>query len=96
MLCTGGNPKVGLFLLAYLPQFVPPGAPWALSMGALTGAYLSLAALWLAGVITVVHLLHRLARSRRRTPRAPGRGLRIADGVVGVVFISFAIRLAWH
>ncbi|WP_185993878.1 LysE family translocator [Streptomyces benahoarensis] len=96
MLCTGGNPKVGLFLLAYLPQFVPPGAPWALSMGVLTGVYLALAALWLTCVISAVHLLHGLARSRRRAPRVPGRGLRLVDGVVGVVFISFAIRLAWH
>ncbi|MFD9815722.1 LysE family translocator [Streptomyces sp. NPDC059080] len=96
MLCTGGNPKVGLFLLAYLPQFVPPGAPWALSMGVLTGVYLALAALWLACVISAVHLLHGLARSRRRAPRVPGRGLRLVDGVVGVVFISLAIRLAWH
>jgi threonine/homoserine/homoserine lactone efflux protein len=105
--CTGGNPKVSLFLLAYLPQFVPPHAPVGSSMAELAAVYLSLGGLWLAFVIGVVRLVqNRLAVRRaggtshpadrgRNGNRQAGasRFRRWSEGVLGLVFIAFAIRL---
>ncbi|UQA97267.1 LysE family translocator [Streptomyces halobius] len=91
LLCTGSNPKVGLFLLAFLPQFVPPGDPPARTMAVLAAVHLSLAALWLAFLSGAVHLLRRWVAARR--PHA-GAGMgRVVEAVVGTVFIAFAVRL---
>ncbi|MBZ4018704.1 LysE family translocator [Streptomyces purpurogeneiscleroticus] len=95
LLCTGSNPKVGLFLVVYLPQFVPPGSPWEMTMGLLSAVHLGLGALWLGFLISAVHRLRKWAATRWSAPRAQGAGLRVADGVMGVVFISFAARLVW-
>ncbi|MFD0382581.1 LysE family translocator [Streptomyces stramineus] len=93
LLCTGTNPNVGLFLLAYLPQFVPEGAPRTSSMAVLAAVHLSLAALWLTFVISVIHLSRSRVALRRTAPRT-GRAKRIFEGTAGVVFIAFAVRLA--
>ncbi|MFJ9416595.1 LysE family translocator [Streptomyces sp. NPDC101227] len=91
LLCTGANPKVGLFLLAFLPQFVPPGDPPARTMAVLATVHLSLAALWLALLSGAVHLLRRWAAARR--PDAGAAASRVVEAVVGTVFIGFAVRL---
>ncbi|MEU4847859.1 LysE family translocator [Streptomyces gilvosporeus] len=91
LLCTGANPKVGLFLLAFLPQFVPPGEPPARTMAVLAAVHLSLAALWLALLSGAVHLLRRWVTARR--PDAGAGAARVVEAVVGTVFIGFAVRL---
>ena len=92
--CTGSNPKVGLFLLAYLPQFVPPGAPAARSITLLATVYLSLGALWLTFLVLSIHQLHVRTLARRRTGRAQ-LPVRVLEAVAGAVFIAFAVRLAY-
>lgn len=85
LVCTGTNPKVGIFLMAFLPQFVPAGMPAALGVGALGAFYLVLGFLWLLAWIALVH---RLGRS------GPARGTRRAIDVVAAgVFATFAMHL---
>ncbi|WP_242902487.1 LysE family translocator [Actinomadura terrae] len=86
LLCTGSNPKVGLFLTAFLPQFVPPGAATGPSLALLATAYLAMGLTWLLVWITVMHRVGR----HLLTPHT----LRLADLVAGTAFILFAIRLA--
>ncbi|WP_404958673.1 LysE family translocator [Streptomyces sp. 147326] len=86
LLCTGSNPKVGIFLMAFLPQFVPTGMAPEAGVPLLAACYLALGLIWL---LTWMRLVHRLAR-HMRSPRT----LRIADGLTAVVFGVFAVRLA--
>lgn len=86
LLCTGSNPKVGIFLMAFLPQFVPAGMAPEAGVPLLAACYLALGLIWL---LTWMRLVHRLAR-HLRSPRT----LRIADGLTAVVFGVFAGRLA--
>ncbi|MEU9081726.1 LysE family translocator [Streptomyces sp. NPDC048357] len=86
LLCTGSNPKVGIFLMAFLPQFVPAGMTPEAGVPLLAACYLALGLIWL---LTWMRLVHRLAR-HLRSPRT----LRVADGLTAVVFGVFAVRLA--
>ncbi len=79
------NPKVLVFYLAVLPQFLPPHvALWQAAALALTHAVLSLTYLML-----LVGGLHRARRVLDR--RAVRRGL---DATTGVVLLGFSARLA--
>lgn len=79
------NPKVLVFYLAVLPQFLPPDvAMWQAAALALTHAVLSLTYLML-----LVGGLHRARRVLGR--RAVRRGL---DATTGVVLLAFSARLA--
>lgn len=86
LLCTGSNPKVGVFLLAFLPQFVPSGVSPEAGVPALAACYLLLVLVWL---LVWMRLVHRLAR-HLRSPRM----LRITDCLTAAVFGAFALRLA--
>ncbi|MEV7558683.1 LysE family translocator [Streptomyces sp. NPDC089795] len=86
LLCTGSNPKVGIFLMAFLPQFVPVGMSPEIGVPLLAACYLALGLLWL---LTWMRLVHRLA-PHLRSPRV----LRITDSLTAVVFGLFAVRLA--
>jgi threonine/homoserine/homoserine lactone efflux protein len=91
-LCTGTNPKVGLFLLAFLPQFVPPRMPAGHAMTILAIIYLGLGSAWL---VILTELLVRLRQALERRRAARTRELhRWINAAVGMVFVSFAIRLA--
>ena len=88
------NPKVALFILAFLPPFVPAGSPHKtlsfLLLGLwfmLQGALFLLALAWLAS---------RLARRRRQGGGAAGQGARWSralQGMGGVVFVVLAWRV---
>ena len=79
------NPKVLVFYLAVLPQFLGPGAPvGALLVYALTHAVVGL--VWLALLVAGV------ARARRWLSRRPVR--RALDGLTGVALLGFSVRLA--
>ncbi|MFE0699533.1 LysE family translocator [Streptomyces sp. NPDC058872] len=89
--CTGTNPKVGLFLLAFLPQFVPAGRPPGPSMAVLATVYLAIGALWLLVLTEVTVRIG--AWAARRTVGGRHALLRWVDVVLGVVFIGFGVRL---
>lgn len=80
------NPKVALFVLAFLPQFITPDAAH------LTGAFLLLGA-WmvLQGTLFLVALV-LLADRARRLGGSPA-GLRALNGLGGLLFAALALRL---
>ncbi len=81
------NPKVALFFLAFLPQFIAPQA------GDKTLAFLLLGLLFVLNSVPVNAGWALLAAwmSRREAVR---RGMHWLDKVAGVMFIVFGIRLA--
>ncbi|AUG77900.1 Putative membrane protein [Kitasatospora sp. MMS16-BH015] len=90
--CTGTNPKVGLFLLAFLPQFIPPGQPPVRSLAVLCAVYLTLGTLWLVALTEATTRLATLLERRAPATRRPL--LRWLDLGLGLAFIAFGIRLA--
>lgn len=84
-LCNITNPKVLLFYLAVLPQFLEPGA----GVAALLLLAFSHAALSLVYLLALVSVTDRARRVLlRRTVR---RGL---DGVTGFALLGFGVRMA--
>jgi RhtB (resistance to homoserine/threonine) family protein len=82
------NPKVALFFLAFLPQFVDPGA----SNKAL--AFLFLGCVFIVnGTLWNLFLAWSAARAARRIHRS-GRWARWLNRVIGATFIYLGIRLA--
>ncbi|OIK01355.1 LysE family translocator [Streptomyces colonosanans] len=80
------NPKMGVFYVAVLPQFIPADAPH-FSMGLLlTGVHLMLGLIWSTVLIASASALGTWLRK----PRAR----RILDRVTGTVIGAFALRLA--
>lgn len=78
------NPKMLLFSLAFLPQFIGTGTP-ALQLTALAAVFLGLAALW---ELTIVVAAARVAGSLRR------RGVTTAlDAVCAAVFLTMSVGL---
>ncbi|MCS0636912.1 LysE family translocator [Streptomyces sp. LP05-1] len=86
LMCTGANPKVGIFLMAFLPQFVPRGVAPEIGVPVLAVCYLALGLLWLLVWIRAVHRLLRYVRSPRM--------LAIFDGLTALIFGAFSMRLA--
>lgn len=84
--CTGTNPKVGLFLVAFLPQFVPAGMAPGPAMALLGTVYLGMGLAWL---MIWTCLLCRLSR----TLFTPGM-MRIVNLLVGMILVGFSVRLA--
>jgi threonine/homoserine/homoserine lactone efflux protein len=84
-LSTISNPKVGLFLIAFLPQFVPPGRFVTRDFVFLACVYLSMGFSWLLAWIHVVYRVRQFICS----PRV----MRLAHALLGSVFIAFGVRL---
>lgn len=82
------NPKVALFFLAFLPQFILPAAPHkTLAFLVLGGWMVAQGALFLVALVLITARLRRL----RGSPTL-GRWL---NGLGGVLFLGLAARLAW-
>jgi threonine/homoserine/homoserine lactone efflux protein len=80
------NPKVGVFYVALLPQFLPDGAnPLAVGL-LLAGVHALISVVWFAVLITLASALGRWLR-RPATVRA-------IDGVTGTTLVGFGVRLA--
>jgi RhtB (resistance to homoserine/threonine) family protein len=80
------NPKVLVFYLSVLPQFLHPGEASVASGVALAYTHATLSLLWLAVLVTVLHGAREWVR-RRRVRRS-------LEGVTGVALLGFGARLA--
>ncbi|MFP5369165.1 MAG: LysE family translocator [Actinomycetes bacterium] len=80
------NPKVGVFYVALLPQFVPAGSNPLLVGLLLAGVHALLSVVWFA-------LLISLAATLSRWLRRPAT-VRVIDGVTGATLIGFGVKLA--
>lgn len=84
--CSLLNPKVGVFYMAMIPQFLPPDAS-PLLMGVLLPTVHSIEGiLWFAGIIAATHFARRWLQS-------PVVG-KVTDRIAGVVLIGFAAKIA--
>jgi len=82
------NPKVALFFLAFLPQFIDADAPHkTLSFLALGSWFVLQSALFLAALVLLTARLRHLGRGSATT----GRWL---NGLGGVLFLGLAAKLA--
>ncbi|GAB2707352.1 LysE family translocator [Kitasatospora kifunensis] len=79
------NPKVGVFYVALLPQFVPPAEPHLAFGLLLTSVHVLFGLLWSAVLIAFATAL----RERLRRPAAR----RLMDRITGIVVIGFGLRL---
>ncbi len=80
------NPKVAVFFLAFLPQFVAPGAPVAASTALLATVFVAMTAVYLLLLVALtVHAAAVLSRPSLR---------RWLDRIAGTVLIGFGVRLA--
>ena len=80
------NPKVGVFYITFLPQFIPHGYNVALVSLLLTSIHVVLGLAWLS---VLVALTAPLGRWLRRGPV-----VQALDRLTGAVFIGFGVRLA--
>lgn len=83
------NPKVALFFLAFVPQFIAPGTP----AGERPWVFLALGLLFTFNSLWVCAGWAVLAAWAARRTRALQAALRWLDGVAGGIFIAFAARL---
>ncbi len=80
------NPKVGVFYVAVLPQFIPAGAPHFAAGVALTCVHVVEGLLWSTVLVGFAQVL----RGWLRRPAAR----RLMDRVTGVVVLGFGVKLA--
>lgn len=80
------NPKIGVFYVAMLPQFIPAGAPHLLMGAALALVHDIEGMIWFTGIILAAHTARRLF--------AGGMVKRVMDAVTGSVLVGFGVRLA--
>jgi threonine/homoserine/homoserine lactone efflux protein len=80
------NPKVAVFYLAFLPQFISPGDPVLAKSLLLAGLHFSMGMMWLSFVTVLL--------GRFGSVISKGRTGRWLEGVAGVVLIGFGLRLA--
>lgn len=83
------NPKVGVFFLAFLPQFVDPHAPGRTAQLALLGVTVNMIALAINLPLALV--ASRVSERLRRSPRAAHHLTRL----MGAVFIAIGVQVAF-
>ena len=83
------NPKVALFFLAFLPQFIPPEHPHRAAMFILLGALVVAVGLVCEAALVVL-AQHILGRSLQNSRKAAYLGY-----ALGVVFLALAVNFAF-
>lgn len=82
------NPKVAVFFLAFVPQFIAADAPDK------AVAFIALGTLFNINSMLWAHALVFSMVAARRRVRVNGRAVAWLNRVVGAVFVSFGLRLA--
>lgn len=80
------NPKIGVFYLTFLPQFVPAGPTSPAYPFFLAVIHVALTLVWFAVLIAATLPLAGLLRR--------SAAMRLLDRVTGAVFLAFGLRLA--
>lgn len=80
------NPKIGIFYVSFLPQFVPSGSNFPFYALFLACIHVVLGILWCGGLILMTRPFARHLQS--------GNVVRWMDRITGGVFLAFAARLA--
>ncbi len=80
------NPKVGVFYIAMIPQFMPVDVSPLLMGLALAGIHVLLSVAWFALIISAAHL----ARNTLQSPRS----VKLTDRLTGVALLGFGTSLA--
>lgn len=79
------NPKVGIFYISFLPQFIPSGVPVAPFMVLLGGIHALLGLIWFACLIAATRPISRFLRR----PAV----LKGCDRLTGGLFVTFGLAL---
>jgi RhtB (resistance to homoserine/threonine) family protein len=80
------NPKVAVFYLSFLPQFINPGDPVMLKSIAMAGFH------WLTGVVWLFFVVFAVAKARVILKQPNVR--RWLETVSGTVLVAFGVKLA--
>ncbi|MEZ0582604.1 LysE family translocator [Erwinia sp. STN24] len=80
------NPKVGIFYVSFLPQFIPAGGSVALWSIGMAFTHVVVGTLWNGMLIACTHYF----AEKLRKPAV----IKIMDRLTGCVFIGFAAKLA--
>lgn len=80
------NPKIGVFYVSFLPQFIPQGEPLIAWTFGLVSIHVVIGLLW---SVTLIAATRPLAGVLRR-----GKVVEWMDRATGLIFIMFAARLA--
>jgi threonine/homoserine/homoserine lactone efflux protein len=80
------NPKIGVFYVAVLPQFIPASAPHLATGMALTCVHVGEGLVWSSVLVAFAHVL----RGWLRRPMAQ----RMLDRITGTVIVGFGVKLA--
>ncbi len=85
MLSNLGNPKIAVFFVSLLPQFVSDGSESFLPLAVLGVAFSLMGLAWLTLYAVVVAKAGQFLRGRVR---------RVLDAATGTILVAFGIRLA--
>ena len=80
------NPKMGVFYVSFLPQFLPDGVPAAPFMLLLTTIHVLLGVVWLGLLIAATQPVAKILKR--------AAVVRWLDRATGGVFVAFGLRLA--
>lgn len=81
------NPKVGIFYISFLPQFVPSTGNSTLWLLSLVSVHVSLGILWSVILITSMQSISKFLHQNG--------ALKKIDQITGSIFILFAVKLAF-
>ncbi|WP_445153956.1 LysE family translocator [Arthrobacter sp. Hor0625] len=80
------NPKVGVFYIATIPQFIPAGTPPLLMGVLLAGVHCLFSMVWFTLLIFATGFASRWLKN--------ARSIRVIDRITGTVLVGFGLKLA--